>query len=82
MRPIMRALPIRRAILAGTAVTASLLLPPLAVEPVPPPAAAQDATCDYAFPRVRAWQLEQAAQAGAASGMRAAAEFGLAEQSC
>ncbi|MFM9108619.1 MAG: hypothetical protein ACKOWF_18180 [Chloroflexota bacterium] len=88
MRPPLRALRNVRAILAGIAVAAPLLLLPLASAPLAPPASARAAACDYAFPRVRAWQLAQAEQAALATqpavapGAGASSLLGLAGPSC
>ena len=51
--------PLRRSFLAALALAAALALPMLAAQPEAP----STDGCRYAFPRVRAWQLEQAALA-------------------
>ena len=81
MRQIIRALPVRRSIAVAAVMAAVSLLPMLAA-PAAPPAAAPGTGCQYAFPRVRAWQLAQAELADGRAGEDAAALFGIAGPPC
>ena len=78
---IRRTLPMRLVALVGLAAAVSLQAQAPADIILQQPEAEAE-SCEYASPRVRAWQLEQAEQLGAQAAYEAAAPFGPAGPPC